>query len=169
MKNIYLIIFCILSHSFAWAADDFFDSQTLGHVRLDVTKKDGFVKGDVYWVETPDSEKKLISSLEMDGSEAPFSNFSLIDIENDGAPEIESTGACGQVCVHEIYKVLKDKIQLVFKGEYSRVHWDSGYYIFEGGSGCCAQEISAFYGGVNMSSKPDFVVGIYRGEKKINA
>ncbi|MDM0045547.1 hypothetical protein QTH91_13725 [Variovorax dokdonensis] len=147
------IPFLLLLLSFSSIAQPYSQEiQTPNEFSLTATQNRGVLTARIYM--KSNGESILVSTLTKANNETPFANYALIDIENDGTPEVEFTGACDKACYHEIYKYSNGSYRLAFKRWYSEITVENGYYLVSERGGCCTEEIHIFSTPLHMNSKP---------------
>ncbi|MFP5423940.1 MAG: hypothetical protein ACLGID_21115 [Gammaproteobacteria bacterium] len=130
-------------------------------IRLQITRKPDLIVGRII-TEEGREVFKLTQSME----EAPFADIKLLQIDNDGLPEIETTAQCGQSCMHDIYKMMNNRYVKVFSGSYTSVLFIKNLYVFRGSSGCCSEDVRVYERLTSSKKKPDYSFSIQRNDEE---
>jgi len=130
-------------------------------IRLQVTRKPAFIIGRAF-----NRNGQEIFKVTQNTEEAPFADMRLVDIDGDGLPEIETTGQCGQSCVHDIYKMAYGRYSRVFSGSYTSVYFLDHLYIFRENGGCCLENVHIYKHLTSPKRKSDYSFSMTRDEEE---
>lgn len=110
---------------------------------------------------------KSLAVLQPENAEdADVFRLRLTDINLDGFGDVESQGQCGnRACRKQIFLFdpSRQRLALLFGGEYSTAQIREGYLVIGAGSGCCAHEFRLFRmgsNGLSVDSVADYLVTV---------
>ncbi|MBP6898269.1 MAG: hypothetical protein KBC94_27945 [Pseudacidovorax sp.] len=145
MKKLFIALLAFCASTNSLSKDGF-----ISEFHLKTKRTPNFIYGII------ERDGAKIYSLKISRYEKPFADITLLDLEKDGYPEIETTGLCAQTCEHEIYKMINGKYKLVFSGTYMSITFKDGYYILRESSGCCLEGINLYDQLTSIKSRPAF-------------